>query len=113
MNPGTLIDNLRRHGFDASLDGETLILKPDEPDAVLPEAVVKLVRDAKPSLVTLLRSLPVFTVEEERALVDYYCALPRKDRLACYTKGREYHSNGWPWRESDLQAMRDHREGKV
>lgn len=112
MKTGHLIDIIRRHGFEATLDGDNLLLKPDVPDAALPDAVLALVREHKPALVALLRSLPAFSDEEERKLVDRYCAAPRAERLAMHRAGKAKHANGWPWRESDLQAMRDHFEGK-
>jgi len=110
MKMGHLIDTIRRHGFDASLDGDTLLLKPNVPEAALPEAIISTIRPHKAALVALLRGLPRFTEDAERTLVDWYCNLTRAERLAVMRRGRELHAAGWPWKESDLEAMRERRE---
>ncbi len=112
MKHGHLIDSIRRHGFEATVDGDNLLLKPEVPDAALPEAIVATIREHKAALLALVRSLPSFTDEQERALVDRYCAAPRSERLAMHNAGKARHAGGWPWREADLEAMRLHFEGK-
>lgn len=109
MKPGHAIDKLRGLGFDVSLDKDTLVLKATDAEAVLTDERRAWLVEHKAALVELLGRLPVFGVEEERELVDRYCAAPRAARLAMHNVGKLYHANGWPWRESDLQAMSDHR----
>lgn len=111
MKPGQAIDRLRALGFDASTDGADLILMPAEPDAALTPERRQWLVDHKAAIIEALRSLPVFTVEDERALVDYYCNRPRAERLTMHRRGVELHREGWPWREADLQAMREQRDG--
>ena len=112
MNPGNLIDAIRRHDFAASVDGDDLILTPGTTGAALPAAVVSELRACKPAVVALLRSLPTFTDADERALVDSYCDAPRAARLAIHRAARAKHDAGLPWREADLEAMREHFEAR-
>ena len=112
MSAGREIDRLRGLGFDLRIDGDDLLLRPADAEAeasLTPERRDWLAAN-KAALVALLRSLPTFTPEEERALVDHYCNAPRPERLAMHRRGVELHRQGWPWREADLSAMREHRE---
>ena len=108
MKPGELVDFIRGQGLEVVLDGDRVRLA--GPQTIATPELVERVRPHKAALVDLLRTLPTFSLEDERALVDFYCNLPRKERLAVYQRGRALHANGWPWREADLQAMRE-RQG--
>lgn len=108
MKSGELVDFIRGEGLDVAIDGDTVRLV--GPATIATPELVERVRPHKAALVDLMRSLPTFTPEEERALVDHYCNAPRPERLAMHRRGIEIHRNGWPWREADLQAMREHRE---
>lgn len=110
LNPAALLDELRGHGFDVVADGEGVKLLAMDAGAVLPDELRARFEANRPALADLLRTLPAFTHVEEVELVDYYVGRPRAERLAMHAAGKGYHARGWPWREADLQAMRDHCE---
>ncbi len=111
MKPGKLVDFIRGEGLDLALDGDRVRLV--GPQTIITPEVLERVRPHKAALVDLLRSLPVFSDDEERKLVDRYCDAPRAERLAMHRAGKAKHAEGWPWREADLQAMKEHFEGKL
>lgn len=110
MNPHKLLDFIRGEGADIVCDGEAVRLT-GEPTVLTPE-LIAAVRPHKAALADLLRSLPVFTRAEEIALVDWYCNAPRAQRLVMHRAGNALHAAGWPRREADLTAMKEHRATK-
>lgn len=111
MKPGELLDFIRGEGLDLALDGDRVRLVGSQ--AIITPELLERVRPHKAALVALLRQLPKFTEQEERRLVDQYFDAPRAERLAMHREGKLYHySRGWPWRESDLEAIRQHFGGK-
>lgn len=111
LNPAGLLDVLRGHGFDVVAEGDAVALVQTDPEAVLPGETRERFEASRPALADLLRSLPAFTHAEEVELVNYYVSRPRAERLAMHRRGIEIHRNGWPWREADLTAMREHTRG--
>lgn len=110
MNATQLLDHIRGEGLDIVLDGDRVRLT--GPQTIATPELIERLRPHKAALLELLRRLPKFSDAEERELVDRYCESTRADRLAMHRAGKAHHEKGWPWRESDLQAMRDHLEGK-
>lgn len=50
MKTGHLIDAIRRHGFEATVDTDILLLKPEVPDAACPsEAIVDTIPSTRPN----------------------------------------------------------------
>lgn len=110
MKPGELLDYIRGEGLDLVVDGDRVRLA--GPQTIITPELIEKVRPHKAALVDLLRSLPAFSDDDERKLVARYCDAPRAERLAIHNAGKVKHADGWPWREADLEAMRQHFEGK-
>jgi len=60
----------------------------------------------------LLKSIPSFTAEEQKSLVDWYTARSRDERLMMHRRGVQIRrARGWPFYVADLQAIKDCRKG--
>jgi len=79
MNARNLIERAYGEGLDLTLAGDnirfTSTLGP------VPVDLLNAMREHKPEVLSLLRSLPTYDHETQRALSDWYCAQPRTDRL--------------------------------
>ena len=90
-------------------DGALRLSGATQPPAELLEAI----RTHKAALLGLLATMPVFTHEQEKALVDWYCQQPRERRLAIHRQGIGLRRDKqWPSNVADLAAMREAMEGQ-
>lgn len=105
MTPRTILEKSYGYCLTLTADGNKLHLAGDtEPQPELLDAI----RQNKAALLTLLATMPTFTPEQEKALVDFYAQQPRERRLAIHRRGVAIRRDkSWPFHVADLQAIRE------
>ena len=110
MTPRDILEKAYGYCLTLTADGDKLHVAGDtEPKPELLEAI----REHKAAVLALLASMPIFTADDERRLVGWYCQQPRERRLAIHRNGMALRRDKqWPCYVADLEAMREAMEGK-
>ena len=104
MTPRTLLEKAYGYCLTLTADGDKLHIQGDE----LPPELIEAIRQNKAAVLALLATLPTFTPEQEKALVDWYCQQPRESRLAIHRHGMALRRDRqWPFCVADLQAIKE------
>ena len=99
-----LIEKL--HGLEVTLWAEGDALHYKAPAGAIPSDVLESLKRNKQDVIQLLATLPAFTPEQEKTLIDFYCQQPRERRLAIHRRGVELRrERSWPHYTADLSAM--------
>ena len=104
MTPRTLLEKAYGYCLTLSADSDKLHVQGDE----LPPELIEAIRQNKAAVLALLATMPTFTPEQEKALVDFYAQQPRERRLAIHRRGVAIRRDkSWPFHVADLQAIRE------
>lgn len=110
MTPRDILEKAYGYCISLTADGRKINIAGDtEPKPELLEAI----REHKAAVLALLASMPTFTTDDERRLVDWYCQQPRERRLEIHRRGMALRRDRqWPFYVADLEAIREAMEGK-
>lgn len=107
MTPRDILEKAHGLGLTLVAEGDKLHVQGAEPAPELIEAI----RQNKPAVIALLKTLPTFTAEQEKALCDWYSTRPREERLMIHLRGVAIRRDRqYPFHVADLEAIRERRK---
>jgi len=106
--PRLILEKLHGLGLDVSATGDHVHLAGD---AAPPPDLLDALREQKAGVLTLLDSMPVFSVDAVRRLISAYSAATRETRLQIHRRGMALRRDRqWPFYAADLAAIQEHFE---
>lgn len=98
----------KMYGVEAAIWAEGDALHYKAPAGAIPPDVLESLKRNKQDVIQLLNTLPVFTPEQEKTLVDWYSTRTRDERLMIHRRGMAIRRDKqWPFYVADLQAIKE------